>query len=343
MNPTHSIRFGTGKVDYYFDASFRKLGAITDKKHSVILTDEHVFSAHKEKFRGWNVICLKPGEEYKIQATADAVIETLIGMEADRKTTLIGVGGGVITDLAGYVASVYMRGIKVGFVPTTILAMVDAAIGGKNGIDVGEYKNMVGLIRQPSFLLYDTSLLQSLPDPFWSDGFAEVIKHACIRDAAMFRTLEAHSLSSLRKKKALLAGIIRSNALLKSKVVQKDELEKGDRKLLNFGHTLGHAIETQYEICHGQAVSIGMHYACLLSEALIGFKDTERVDNLLTQYGLPVDASFKLEKVLHIMKMDKKRMRNTIHYVLLKSIGKGVLHELEFKQLEKLLQNIVKA
>ncbi|MFN7689063.1 MAG: 3-dehydroquinate synthase family protein, partial [Sphingobacteriales bacterium] len=190
MNPTRSLRFGQKKVDYYFSGRFQQLSSITDKKNTVIVTDENVFSAHHPKFKGWNVICLKPGEAYKIQATADSVIETLIGLEADRKTTLVGVGGGVITDLTGYVASVYMRGINVGFVPTTILAMVDAAIGGKNGIDVGEYKNMVGLIRQPSFLLYDTSFLSTLPDDLWSDGFAEVIKHACIRDAAMFRILE---------------------------------------------------------------------------------------------------------------------------------------------------------
>lgn len=343
MNPTRSIRFGQKKVDYYFSGRLQQLSSITDKKNTVIVTDENVFSAHHARFKGWNVICLKPGEAYKIQATADSVIETLIGLEADRKTTLVGVGGGVITDLTGYVASVYMRGINVGFVPTTILSMVDAAIGGKNGIDVGEYKNMVGVIRQPSFLLYDTSLLLSLPDALWSDGFAEVIKHACIRDAAMFRMLEQEDIASLQKKKKLLAEIIQRNALLKSAVVQKDEFETGDRKLLNFGHTLGHAIETQYEISHGQAVSIGMHYACKLSESLTGFRHTEKVATLLSQYGLPVDANFKLEKVINIMKMDKKRMRSSIHYVLLKSIGKGVLQQMEFKQLEKLLQNLVKA
>jgi 3-dehydroquinate synthase len=341
MTPTTSISFSTKKTDYYFKASFNKLSAITDKKNAVIVTDENVFTAHQSKFKGWNVIVLKPGEEYKIQATADAVIETLLGMEADRKTTLIGVGGGVITDLTGYVSSVYMRGIEVGFVPTTILAMVDAAIGGKNGIDVGEYKNMVGVIRQPEFLLYDTSFLASLPESHWSDGFAEIIKHASIKDSAMFSLLENENIDSLKKNTKLLAEIIQRNALLKSGVVKKDEFEKGDRKLLNFGHTLGHAIETQYEITHGQAISIGMHYACKLSEELIGFKDTERVVSLLTQYGLPVDANFKLEKVMGIMKMDKKRVRKTIHYVLLKKIGNGVLQELEFKRLEKLLQKIV--
>ena len=115
-------------------------------------------------------------------------------MEADRKTTLVGVGGGVITDMTGYVASVYMRGLRFGFVPTSLLAMVDASIGGKNGIDVGVYKNMVGIIRQPAFILHDMVFLNTLPQSEWENGFAEIIKHACIKDAAMFRELETNSL-----------------------------------------------------------------------------------------------------------------------------------------------------
>jgi len=341
MTPTHSIRFSGRKADLYFDAAFRDLGSVTDRKNAVILTDENVFAAHGSKFRGWNVICLKPGEEYKVQQTADAVIDTLIGMEADRKTTLIGVGGGVITDLTGYVASLYMRGIGLGFVPTTVLAMADAAIGGKNGIDVGAYKNLAGTIRQPDFILYDISLLSTLPASHWSDGFAEIIKHACIRDAKMFSLLERQDIPSLRKDHEMLSGIIRRNALLKSAVVKKDEFETGDRKLLNFGHTLGHAIETQYEITHGQAVSIGMHYACRLSEVFTGFAGTDRVDSLLTQFGLPVDANFRMDKVLRIMKMDKKRVRKHIDYVLLNGIGKGIIQRMPFAELEKRLKRIL--
>ncbi len=123
-------------------------------------------------------------------------------MEADRKTTLIGVGGGVITDITGYVASVYMRGLRFGFVPTSLLALVDASIGGKNGIDVGVYKNMVGIIRQPSFILHDMIFLNTLPQREWENGFAEIIKHACIKDAAMFRELETMSISKYQQKKS---------------------------------------------------------------------------------------------------------------------------------------------
>jgi 3-dehydroquinate synthase len=253
---------------------------------------------------------------------------------------LIGVGGGVITDLTGYISSVYMRGINFGFVPTSLLAMVDASIGGKNGIDVGQYKNMVGVIRQPSFLLYDVSLLESLPVSNWSDGFAEIIKHACILDAKAFSMLEGEDIASIRKNKELLSFIIKRNALLKNKVVQKDEFEKGDRKLLNYGHTLGHALETQYELSHGQAISLGMVYAARLSEQLLGFANKDRVASLLEQYGLPTEASFKMEKVLAILRMDKKRVSKHMNYVLLEKIGKGVIHSIELKKLELLLKKL---
>jgi 3-dehydroquinate synthase len=339
MNPER-YTFSKKTVDYYFSASVKKLGQLADKKNAVVITDDNVFAAHKEKLKGWNVISLKPGEEYKIQATVDAVIDTLIEMKADRKTMLVGMGGGVITDLTGYIASIYMRGLDFGFVPTSLLAMVDASIGGKNGIDVGEYKNMVGVIRQPSFLLYDTFLLKTLPHHHWSDGFAEIIKHACIKDAAAFKILQGTDIPSLQKDEKLLASIIKRNALLKTKVVQRDEFEKGDRKLLNFGHTLGHAIETQYELSHGQAVSLGMVYACKISEQVLGFTGTEKVVDLLTQYDLPVAATFNMDKVLNILRMDKKRVSTHMNYILLDKIGKGVVYPIELKKLEQTLKKL---
>lgn len=331
------IRFSHSEVDYYFDGSIKQLSKLADKKSSVIITDDHIFAAHKDKMKGWNVIILKPGEAYKVQATVDAVLETLIKMQADRKTTIVGIGGGVVTDLTGYIASIYMRGIRFGFVPTSLLAMVDASIGGKNGIDVGAYKNMVGIIRQPAFILYDQSMLQSLPDIHWSDGFAEIIKHACIKDRSSFKVLENNTLSSIQQNKKLLSWLIQRNVLLKSKVVQDDEFEGGDRKLLNFGHTLGHAIETQYDLTHGQAVSLGMVYAARLSQRYLGFQDTERIIQVLSQYELPVAASFKMDKVLAILRMDKKRVNKQMHYILLEKIGKGVVFPIPLKALEKQL------
>lgn len=262
MKESVSYRFTNTRVKYFFDAKFSSLSKLSGKDRTVLITDDNIYRKHIAKFRGWNTIVLKPGEEFKVQATVDSIVDQLIAFQADRQFTLVGVGGGVVTDLTGYVASVYMRGISFGFVPTSLLAMVDASIGGKNGIDVGPYKNMVGVIKQPSFLLFDFSFLETLPDAEWSNGFAEIIKHACILDAAAFRLLEKNNLASLKKDKKTLFKLIERNARLKSAVVQRDEYEKGDRRLLNFGHTLGHALETQYILSHGEAVSIGMTYAC---------------------------------------------------------------------------------
>ena len=227
--------FSTATVDCYVDANFKDLDKQVDRDKTIIITDENIFKSHQSKFKNWNVITLKPGEEYKVQATVDAVINQLIAFQADRQTILVGVGGGVITDLTGYIASIYMRGIRFGFVPTSLLAMVDASIGGKNGIDVGEYKNMVGIIRQPSFLFYDLSFLKTLPDIEWSNGFAEIIKHACILDKNLFLLLEKNRLSKVRKDKKLLRDIVLKNINIKIGIVKKDEFEVGDRKLLNFG------------------------------------------------------------------------------------------------------------
>lgn len=194
------FRFSNSPVDYYFDARISQVKEIVGSAKTIFITDENVFAAQEKSFKNKNVIVLKEGEEHKNQSTVDSVIRQLIEKEADRKTVLIGVGGGVVTDITGYVASIYMRGIPFGFVPTSLLAMVDASIGGKNGIDVGVYKNMVGIIRQPSFLLFDPSLLQTLPDTEWRNGFAEIIKHASIKDAAMFRQLEQNDLAFYQKK-----------------------------------------------------------------------------------------------------------------------------------------------
>lgn len=335
-----AYKFSVASTEFYFAGGMSQLRKITDPKATVIITDENVYKAHTKRFSGWNTIVLKAGEEYKVQATVDAVVETLIDMEADRKTTLVGIGGGVITDLTGYIASVYMRGLRFGFIPTSILGLVDASIGGKNGIDVGQYKNMVGVIRQPSFILHDMVLLKSLPQMEWENGFAEVIKHACIKDAAMFTALEQNRLSTYQKKQTAICDLVQRNAEIKIRVVQKDEFEKADRRLLNFGHTLGHALETQYELLHGQAISIGMTYACHISEQLTGFRQTERVVRLLEQYQLPTYASFDKDKVFRILKMDKKRERKEMNYVLLDRIGKGVVKSISLKKLEQILQQL---
>jgi 3-dehydroquinate synthase len=336
-------KFSGKTTTYYLDADFSFLGKLVDKDHTVLITDDHVFSAHQKKFGGWNTIVINAGEEFKVQATVDSIIDQLIGIGADRKTWLVGVGGGVVTDIVGYAAAVYLRGVSFGFAPSSILAMVDASIGGKNGIDVGLYKNLVGTIRQPDFLLYDYSLLKSLPKAEWVNGFAEIIKHAAIKDAALFKELEKSTLSGYQKDKAALARLIRRNAAIKSAVVEKDEFEQGDRRLLNFGHTLGHAIENLYTLPHGHAVAIGMVAACMISEEFTDFKGTERVISVLKKYGLPTLAAFEPKEVMNVLRMDKKRVKDSMNYVLLNKIGQAAVRVIPIAQLEKLLQSIITA
>ena len=330
--------FSSSTVAYYFDADFSLLEKLVDKERAIIITDENVAVAQKRNLKSWKLITIAAGEVHKNQQTVNNIIEQLIKIGADRKSILIGVGGGVVTDITGFVAAIYMRGIQFAFVPTTILAMVDAAIGGKNGVDVGLYKNMIGLIRQPKLLLYDYSLLKTLPKEEWVNGFAEIIKHACIKDATMFAQLQQHKINHYRKDITALAALVKRNALLKTKVVQSDEFELGDRKLLNFGHTVGHAIENLYSIPHGHAVSIGIGVACQLSSAIFGFKDTDSVTALLKQYGLPPAFDFDKKETIRILKSDKKKDNTNISFILLNRIGKATIHTISFDDLEKMIE-----
>ncbi|TBR19698.1 MAG: 3-dehydroquinate synthase [Chitinophagaceae bacterium] len=334
-----SYKFSTTSVAYYFSDEIFRLKNIVDQKNTIIITDENIFGKHVKKFRQWNSIVLKPGEEFKVQSTVDSILLQLLEMGADRNTTLVGVGGGVVTDITGYVASIYMRGINFGFVPTTLLAMIDASIGGKNGIDIGVYKNMAGIIRQPKFILHDLEFLKTLPKNEWENGFAEIIKHACIKDDTMFRELELNSLKIYQTNKKKINDLINRNTILKTKVVQRDEFEKGERRLLNFGHTLGHALENQYELSHGQSIAIGMAFASIVSQKINGFKEAHRVINLLSKYGLPTFASFDKQKVLEVLKKDKKREKSAINYILLERIGKGVSKLIPITELENIIQD----
>ncbi|MFT3911285.1 MAG: 3-dehydroquinate synthase [Ferruginibacter sp.] len=315
--------FLQNKVNCLFDASFDDMLAFCSKEKTIIITDENVYGYHKQKMDGFRVIRITPGEKTKNQRSVDNIIEKLLELEVDKQTFIVGVGGGVVTDMAGYVASIFKRGVRLGLVPTTILGMVDAAIGGKNGVDVGIYKNMVGTIYQPEFILYDYSFLNTLPVKEWVNGFAEIIKHACIKDALLFSMLERYSLHQIQTDSTLIASLIEKNVAIKMDIVTTDEYEKADRKLLNFGHTFGHAIENLHHIPHGQAVSIGMVAACNLSEKInaLHFEDAQRVVKLLAKYHLPVDVETDYVKVFDVLKLDKKRENDNMHFVLLNKIG----------------------
>lgn len=332
------VKFSSATVSFVLDGKFASIKKITGKLNTIYITDENVYALHQKKFKGKQTIIIPAGEEHKQQATVDFIIEALLNFGADRQSLLVGVGGGVVTDMVGYVAGIYMRGVAVGFVPTTILAMVDASIGGKNGIDVGLYKNMVGLIRQPMFLFYDLDFLRSLPTYQWENGFAEIIKHAAIKDANMLKELSIHNIAYYQKNRKALAALIEKNVQLKVSVVQKDEFEKGDRKLLNFGHTLGHAIENEHALLHGHAISIGMVYAAKISQVLNGFKDTGMLVDTLKQYGLPTAMKFDIDAAMEIMQKDKKKANAGMQYVLLTKLGKAVYENIPMKSLQKLIK-----
>ncbi|MBN8699986.1 MAG: 3-dehydroquinate synthase [Cyclobacteriaceae bacterium] len=335
--------FSSKTVRFYFDASIVSIGQATGDKPVIILTDENVYENHRAQLDLYPVIRILPGEENKTPATAGQVIEQLITMGAGRDAMLVGVGGGVVTDIAGYVAAVYMRGISFGFVPTSILAMTDAAIGGKNGVDVGVYKNMVGTIRQPDFIFYDYSFLKTLPVSEWVNGFAEVIKHACIKDAVLFSMLERYTLHEYQSDPTLVAELIERNVDIKASVVSADEFETGDRKLLNFGHTIGHAIENLHHIPHGHAVSIGMVAACNLSEQLghLHFEEAARIVRLLARYHLPVDVDTDHARVFEVLKMDKKRKDDAMQFIILNKIGSASVVSIPLTELEKHFKEIL--
>lgn len=335
--------FSRKEVAVYFDAEFNLLSEICNQSAIILLVDKEVYRLHRTKLEGYNVIEIPGGETSKQQVTINAVVEQLLAMEADRDCWIVGVGGGVVTDIAGYVASIYKRGVKLGLVPTSIMAMADAAIGGKNGIDVGVYKNMVGTIYQPEFILFDYSFLDTLPVKEWVNGFAEIIKHACIRDAALFTLLEEHNLRDFQHKKELAAGLIRNNARIKLDIVTRDEFENGERRLLNFGHTIGHAIENLHQLPHGHAISIGMVAACSLSERLnkLHFTEAARIVKLLAKYHLPVDIDTDYKQVFSVLKLDKKRSNQFIHFVLLKHIGNAETQPVDLKYLEEHIHQLV--
>ena len=326
------ILFPSGQVRYMHNSVAGDLWQVYDPQQVVIITDENIEALYPHILGNIRAIVLPVGESVKTMKNAELIIEKLLKMEATRSTVLVGMGGGVITDITGYVASIYMRGIRFGFVPTTLLGMVDAAIGGKNGVNIGLHKNIAGTVTQPDTLLFDTSFLGTLPDTEWSNGFAEIIKYACIFDAALFDELAQHDIAWYRHNEAELRQVIARCVGWKNKTVAEDERETGIRKLLNFGHTAAHAIENLYALPHGQAVAIGMVIASSLSEQLayVAAGTTDRIKDILQQYALPVTYPFDVPKAIGLLKMDKKRKGETIDYILLNGIGSASIHPISF-------------
>ena len=333
-------KFHIGATTYLFNRSIETLPGDCTEKKLFVLTDENIFRLHEQRLKNFSPLVLSPGEASKIQATIDYILQELIKAEADKATVMVGIGGGVITDIAGYAASIFKRGMQLVLAPTTILAMVDAAIGGKNGVNIGPYKNMAGTIYQPAKIIFDYNFLDTLPKDQWINGFAEIIKHACIQDEHLFELLEKHNLDDFIQNKLGVANLIEDNVRIKTQIVLEDEQENNKRKLLNFGHTIGHAIETNHHLPHGHAISIGMVIAATFSEEINMFSsaDKERLVNLLIKYGLPVITQFNKTEIWERLIMDKKRQQDTLDFILLDKIGKAKVHNLPLVQLKDMIE-----
>jgi 3-dehydroquinate synthase len=305
----------------------------------IIITDTNVFECWGQHFPPGDVIAIGTGEKAKTFDTVHYIYEQLLKLEADRSSFIVGIGGGIVCDIAGFVASTYMRGVRFGFVSSTLLSQVDASVGGKNGFNLGGYKNIIGVFNQPEFVICDLNLLKTVPREEILSGFAEIIKHGAIADNNLFNYLDENRDRALALDLPVIEKLVHDSVMIKSKIVNQDEKEKGERRKLNFGHTFGHAIEKITKVRHGEAVSAGMVLASELAvkKEALAVKDSNRLADVLDKYGLPVRLKFDCHEVLEALRMDKKREGDLIHFVLLSEIGHAYVEEIAIEELDALM------
>ena len=308
----------------------------------ILLMDENVLIHHHDLFEPCRSVVIPQGESYKTLQTVEHMYRELVNLEADRSTLMVGVGGGLATDLAGFVASTFLRGTPFGFISTTLLGQVDASIGGKNGVNLDGYKNMIGNIRQPSFIWCDLTLLKTLEVREYVSGIAEVLKYGFIRDVSFIDYLEQHMDQLLKQEPAVLEHVVTSSASIKVDVVQQDEHESGLRRMLNFGHTIGHAIERSKGILHGEAVGMGMILAARLShlQGLLTVSEADRVDRALLSAGLPAPIKLDPEEIYQNIRKDKKKSGNVVHFVLLKGLGNTLIKPIQLPELKSMIHDL---
>lgn len=302
---------------------------------TIIITDEHVGPLYRDRFPEGDVITIGCGESHKTLETLASIYDRLIDLEADRTTFIVGVGGGIVGDITGFAASTYMRGVRFGFVASSLLAQVDATVGGKNGVNFKGFKNMVGVFNQPDFVIADIDLLETLAPAEMACGLAEIVKHACIADADYFDYIESHCGEIAALDKAVLLHLVHRSVAIKAGVVNRDEREAGERRKLNFGHTFGHAFEKTLGISHGAAVSAGMLLAAELSvhKGVLPESVFNRIKRLLERLSLPVSLDADPAAVFDALKRDKKRERDEIRFVLLEGLGKAVVEPISVEEL----------
>lgn len=310
-------------------------------KSLVIITDTNVSKFHQDKFPDVPVITIGLTEKIKTQQTVDFIIKKLLELGADRHFYLVGIGGGIVCDITGYTASIYMRGIRFAYVPTSLLAQVDASIGGKTGVNFENYKNIIGVFNQPDFVLCDFGILKTLPKEEIKNGLIEAIKHGIISSPELFEFIENNSGKILDLDRESIHKIVLESIQIKSEVVTLDEFEKGERKKLNLGHSFGHAIESLAQISHGTAVAIGLVYAAKLS-AELNYCSADiplRITKLIQTLGIQHKTQLPMKELLSNMQKDKKRNHDKIDYVFIQKIGKTTVIPITFKELHEIYKS----
>ncbi len=328
---SYEIRIGNGIAD--------RMALLIAKNHKaglyVLITDDCVGKIHGRKLFaslkdvGLNAdsIDFPAGEASKNINTILDIVEALLKRGADRETLLIALGGGVVGDMVGFVASIFMRSIPYIQIPTTLVAQVDSSIGGKTAIDLPYGKNLLGTFYQPCAVFTDLNFLDTLPEKEFNNGLAEIIKYGAIEDEKMFHALEDNMEAVKQKDATLLLKLVENCCRIKKSIVEIDEKEQGLRRILNFGHTLGHALEalSKYKVTHGEGIALGMIAAARISEKMgyLENGETKRIEGLINGVGLPVNISKSVspENIISQLRMDKKKKGDIVHFVLLKKIG----------------------
>tara|TARA_B100000003_G_C10928148_1_gene369986 strand:+ start:457 stop:1542 length:1086 start_codon:yes stop_codon:yes gene_type:complete len=332
-----------GYLVEFSEKAYNSLNAIISKgeySSMFILVDSNSGNLCLEYFlnklnnpKDFRIIEVKAGEEYKSLSTCDFVWRYLSENAADRKSLLINLGGGVISDLGGFVASTYMRGIDFINIPTTLLSMVDASIGGKLGIDLDNLKNQIGVIANPCLVVIDSHFLKSLPDNEFLSGYAEMLKHGLIKNEKYFESLINHNFLT---DKTLIEGYIHKSITIKNNVVKKDQREFGERKLLNFGHTLGHAIESFFlnqkkesKLLHGEAVAAGMILESFISFKVTGLplKQANYIASSINKLFAKIQFSRQgIISIIDLIKHDKKNIKGKNNFTLLLKAGDATIN-----------------
>jgi 3-dehydroquinate synthase len=328
----------------YLNSDFSKLHQIVPElleKDVFYIIDESVYLFHSSKFSALkNIILVPSAEKTKSISHVEVIINQLLNLNANRKSFVIGIGGGVICDLVGFVSSIFMRGVDFGFIPTTLLSMTDASIGGKNGVNFNSIKNLIGVINDPKFIFIDYSFLKTLPNKEWLNGFSEIIKHACICSIKFFNFLENNSKIFKSYKAcenlAKFDQLVFDSISIKIDYVKSDKNEIGRRKLLNFGHTFGHAIESKYSLTHGESVSLGIVFSNEIANSLkfLSLESNIRVRKLLSDYSLPINiSSFDKQSLTNLIYKDKKSSKDKIDFIVLNKIGSALIHSVKIKEI----------